>query len=50
MKSKLKKLILNLKKMKKVAIAFSGGLDSSFLTKIAYAILCLLFTINFLYT
>jgi len=36
MGSKLDKLTLNLKKMKKVAIAFSGGLDSTFLVKIAY--------------
>jgi uncharacterized protein len=36
MDAKLEKLILNLKKMKKVAIAFSGGLDSTFLAKIAY--------------
>jgi uncharacterized protein len=36
MDEKLEKLINNLKKMEKVAIAFSGGLDSSFLAKIAY--------------
>jgi uncharacterized protein len=36
MESKLEKLKNNLKKMEKVAVAFSGGLDSSFLSKIAY--------------
>ncbi len=36
MEHKLEKLILHLKKMEKVAVAFSGGLDSSFLAKIAY--------------
>jgi uncharacterized protein len=39
MESKLEKLKNNLKKMEKVAVAFSGGLDSSFLAKIAYATL-----------
>ncbi len=36
---KLQRLQQNLKKMNKVAIAFSGGVDSTFLTKIAYDIL-----------
>ena len=36
---KYDKLINNLKKMKSVAIAFSGGVDSSFLVKVAYNVL-----------
>ncbi|NHJ39976.1 MAG: ATP-dependent sacrificial sulfur transferase LarE, partial [Asgard group archaeon] len=36
---KIEKLNSSLKKYKKVIIAFSGGVDSSFLTKVAYDIL-----------
>lgn len=38
-KVKLEQLKNNLKQMKCVAIAFSGGVDSTFLTKVAYEIL-----------
>ena len=39
LKVKLEQLKNNLKQMKRVAIAFSGGVDSTFLTKIAYDVL-----------
>jgi len=38
-KSKLKKLKNNLKEMRSVLIAFSGGVDSTFLLKVAYDVL-----------
>jgi len=38
-KVKLEQLKNNLKQMKCVAIAFSGGVDSTFLTKVAYDVL-----------